>query len=255
MYEKGSFFLPHRDGEKLDRMVATLVVVLPSAHEGGELIVSHNGRQHEFGFGGAASGHELSYAAFYADCQHEVRPLESGYCLCLTYNVTLAKSRGRKGITAPSHDEVVREIEALLTGWRPTADTRKLVVTFDHRYTQKGFTPNSLKGVYQSRAKVLFEAAERAGCIAHLALVTLWQHGTAESDYEEYVHGWNHPYHWNRDWDEDEEDEDEEEDYRESGSQYEMGEIFDTSLLADCWFDREGRKIGLAKFPCTSQRW
>jgi hypothetical protein len=31
VYEKGSFFLRHRDGEKLDRMVATLVVVLPSA--------------------------------------------------------------------------------------------------------------------------------------------------------------------------------------------------------------------------------
>ena len=28
LYEPGSFFLPHRDGEKLDRMVATLVVVL-----------------------------------------------------------------------------------------------------------------------------------------------------------------------------------------------------------------------------------
>ena len=25
LYEPGSFFLPHRDGEKLDRMVATLV--------------------------------------------------------------------------------------------------------------------------------------------------------------------------------------------------------------------------------------
>jgi hypothetical protein len=31
LYESGSFFLPHRDGEKLDRMVATLVVVLPSS--------------------------------------------------------------------------------------------------------------------------------------------------------------------------------------------------------------------------------
>lgn len=34
VYEKGSFFLPHRDGEKFDRMVATLVLVLPSADEG-----------------------------------------------------------------------------------------------------------------------------------------------------------------------------------------------------------------------------
>lgn len=97
VYEKGSFFLPHRDGEKLDRMVATLVIGLPSVHQGGELIVSHDGSQHKFMFTGAASGHELSYAAFYADCQHEVRPVRSGYRLCLIYNVTLAKSRGKKG--------------------------------------------------------------------------------------------------------------------------------------------------------------
>ena len=36
LYEPGSFFLPHRDGERLDRMVATLVVVLPSSFAGGE---------------------------------------------------------------------------------------------------------------------------------------------------------------------------------------------------------------------------
>ena len=78
-------------------MVATLVVALPSVHEGGVLIVSHDGHQREITFTGTASGYELSYAAFYADCQHEVRPLKSGYRLCLTYNVTLAKSRGVKG--------------------------------------------------------------------------------------------------------------------------------------------------------------
>ena len=74
LYEKGGFFLPHRDGEKLDRMVATLVVSLPSVHEGGELMVSHEGSRHEIAYTGAASGYELSYAAFYADCEHEVRP-------------------------------------------------------------------------------------------------------------------------------------------------------------------------------------
>ena len=41
VYEKGGFFLPHRDGEKLDSMVATLVVNLPSKHSGGELVVHH----------------------------------------------------------------------------------------------------------------------------------------------------------------------------------------------------------------------
>ena len=158
VYETGSFFLPHRDGEKLDRMVATLVVVLPSVHEGGALIVSHDGHQHEVTFSGAASGYELSYAAFYADCQHEVKPLESGYRLCLTYNVTLAKSRGKKGITAPSYESVVGKISALMTSWRNNPDSQKLAILLDHRYTRDGLSLGALKGVDRSQAEVLFEA-------------------------------------------------------------------------------------------------
>ncbi len=39
IYGKGQFFLPHQDSEKDDAMVGTLVVSLPSAHTGAELIV------------------------------------------------------------------------------------------------------------------------------------------------------------------------------------------------------------------------
>ena len=35
VYEKGSFFAPHRDTEKIPGMFSTLVVCLPSRHEGG----------------------------------------------------------------------------------------------------------------------------------------------------------------------------------------------------------------------------
>jgi len=231
VYEKGGFFLPHRDGEKLDRMVATLVVVLPSTHEGGKLIVAHKGSQHEITFTGAASGHELSYAAFYADCQHEVKPLESGYRLCLTYNVTLANSRIRKGITAPSYDSIVDEMSVLLGAWCSEPDPQKLAVTLNHRYTQDGLNRDRLKGIDRPRADVLFEAAERAGCVAHLALVTLWQHGTAEGGYDEYSYGGSRRSRWLED----------------DGDDYEMGEIFDTSLSVDHWSDREGRKACFGK--------
>lgn len=149
VYDEGSFFLAHRDGEKLDRMVATLVIGLPSVHKGGELIVSHDGRRHEIVFTGAASGHELSYAAFYADCQHEVRPVRSGYRLCLTYNVALAKSRGRKGLAAPSYGTTAAAIGELLSDWRKGADGQKIAVTLDHRYTQEGLTGPTLLEVTQ----------------------------------------------------------------------------------------------------------
>jgi 2-oxoglutarate-Fe(II)-dependent oxygenase superfamily protein len=73
LYEPGSFFLAHRDGEKLDRMVATLVIALPSAHEGGELVVRHEGREEIVDFG-PKSQFQTQFAAFYADCEHEIRP-------------------------------------------------------------------------------------------------------------------------------------------------------------------------------------
>jgi hypothetical protein len=73
VYEQGSFFLAHRDGEKIDAMVATLVIGLPSPHSGGELMLTHEGNRYEASFPGAASGHKMSYVAFYADCEHEVR--------------------------------------------------------------------------------------------------------------------------------------------------------------------------------------
>jgi hypothetical protein len=244
VYEQGSFFLPHRDGEKLQRMVATLVIGLPAEHEGGELIVSHDGRQHKIVFTGAASGHELSYAAFYADCLHEIRPVRSGYRLCLTYNLTLGQSRGKKGIAAPSYGATVAAISELLADWRSDADAQKLAVTLDHRYTQDGLSVNKLKGIDRARADVLFEAAERADCVAHLALVTLWQSGSAEGDYDEYSDGYGRGYRWS---DHDDEDEDEDEEEEETGTKYEMGEIYEHRLSANHWSDRQGSKVELGE--------
>jgi hypothetical protein len=239
VYEKGGFFLPHRDGEKLERMVATLVIGLPSEHEGGELIVSHDGRQHEIVFTGAASGHELSYAAFYADCQHEIRPVKSGFRLCLIYNLTLARSRGKKGIAAPSYGATVAAIGELLGDWRSNADAGKLAILLDHRYTQEGLSVDKLKGIDRARADVLFEAAEQADCAAHLALVTLWQSGSAEGGYDEHPYGYRRGYHWS---DEEEEDTDD-----MTGTGHEMGEIYDHSLSADHWSDRHGKKVRLGE--------
>ena len=240
LYEKGGFFLPHRDGEKLDRMVATLVVGLPSVYEGGELIVSHEGSRHEIAYTGAASGYELSYAAFYADCEHEVRPVRSGYRLCLVYNLTLAKLRGKKGITAPTSGSAIAAIAKILQKGREDEAHEKLAVILDHRYTQDGLTMGKLKGVDRARAEVLFEAGEQAGWVAHLALVTLWQSGSAEGDdyeYSRYRSG-------RRRWDDEDEEDDE---YEENASEYEMGEIYDESLSINHWSDRQGNKVALGK--------
>lgn len=48
VYGKGGHFKPHRDTEKLDAMFATLIIALPSEHEGGP--VRHRSRQRACGW-------------------------------------------------------------------------------------------------------------------------------------------------------------------------------------------------------------
>ena len=115
-----------------------------------------------------------------------------------------------------------------------------IAVTLDHCYTQDGLGVDTLKGIDRARAEVLFEAAEQADCVAHLALVTLWQCGEAEGGYDDYSYrGGYRGYHRS-----DVEDED---DHDETGGDYEMGEIHDHSLSANHWSDHHGKKVPLCE--------
>jgi hypothetical protein len=234
LYEPGSFFLPHRDGEKLDRMVATLVIVLPSSYEGGELVVRHDGQERTIEFLGADDNpFHIHYAAFYADCEHEVRPLRKGYRLCLVYNLTLAKSK--KTISAPRDSEHIERIGRLLSEWSADDSARKLAITLEHRYTQDGLAWDALKGVDRAKARILREASRQAGCKAYLALLTLWESGSAE-----YADGGGSGYGRRRRWHDEYDDEDE-------ASEYVMDEIFDTRLTAAHWSDSEGHALPIGE--------
>jgi hypothetical protein len=50
VYDKGGFFVSHRDTEKAPGMFATLVVQLPSKHTGGQLVVKHRDVEKSFDF-------------------------------------------------------------------------------------------------------------------------------------------------------------------------------------------------------------
>jgi hypothetical protein len=232
LYEPGSFFLPHRDGEKLDRMVATLVIVLPSSYAGGELIVRHEGAEKTIDFSGADLFH-IHFAAFYADCEHEVRPLREGYRLCLVYNLTLAK--GKKRITAPSYGQYIEQISQLLRQWGEAAGPPKLVVTLEHQYTRDGLVWDALKGVDRARADALAEAGRQADCQVYLALLTFYESGSAE----DYGGGYGYRSGW---YDEDDED-DEDEEYEEEPGTYEMEEVFESSLTVEQLRDPRGNQL------------
>jgi predicted 2-oxoglutarate/Fe(II)-dependent dioxygenase YbiX len=80
IYERGSFFVSHRDTEKAPGMFATLVIVLPSFSAGGDLVVRHQDKEVRLDARSDDPG-EVAFAAFYADCVHEVLPVTEGHRL------------------------------------------------------------------------------------------------------------------------------------------------------------------------------
>lgn len=221
IYGKGGHFRAHRDTEKLDAMFGTLVVALPSAHEGGRLFVRHGGREVEVDF--SRENHAFQHAAFFADCEHEVEPVRSGYRCCLVYNLRLdTGDPGKLNLPLDAQAQtLLAPLKKLLGGRKGKLSA----VLLEHGYTEANLSLRNLKGHDQSRACALFAAAEEAGAVAHLALVTFHQMGELQGGYG-YGRG---RYGYD---DEDPED-------------GEMGEIYDEDLSAEHWRDAADSRVAL----------
>ncbi|KAK5657560.1 hypothetical protein OQA88_3133 [Cercophora sp. LCS_1] len=64
----------------------SLVVVLPTKYEGGQLKVTHKGRE-QVHLGNGGSLDATKWVAFYNDCEHQVLPVSSGHCVTLIYHL------------------------------------------------------------------------------------------------------------------------------------------------------------------------
>lgn len=170
IYEKGGFFLPHRDSEKLDRMVASMIVVLPNPFGGGELAVSHGGQTRRFDFRDSFEfgGPGCRLVAFYSDCEHEVKRVTSGHRICLAYNLML-KTVDRPTVKPVASNPLVAAID----DWVESKPTEPLVFALDHLYTAKGLSKDLLKGADRQLADAVGAAAERADCNLHFAQIQM----------------------------------------------------------------------------------
>lgn len=85
-------FKPHVDTPRSDLQIGSLVVGLPCEHEGGQLVVRHQGHSTTFDWSGPIA--DIRWAAFYSDCEHEVLEVTSGYRITLTYNLYVRHGLG-----------------------------------------------------------------------------------------------------------------------------------------------------------------
>ena len=88
----GSFFKSHVDTPKSCKMFGSLVVVLPTKHEGGSFPLRHHGREWVFNSADIVSPQKsesprAAFVAFFDDIDHEVSVVKSGFRVTLTYNL------------------------------------------------------------------------------------------------------------------------------------------------------------------------
>ena len=222
IYETGDFFLPHKDSEKEKGMFGTLIIGLPSKHTGGELVVSFEGVKEIANFSEDSGDYKIDYAAFYADCDHEVKPLTSGYRICLAYNLIQQKSGNKIQLT--SLETYVEKLAEIFKKQRQGDNTKPYIVLLGHQYTPENFSEDQLKLNDRPKAEVLLRAAQNAGCYAKMCLVTSYLSGIPEDDGRYYKYG-------------DDGDED-----------AEMVEVFEEELYIEHWLENDIPALSKASF-------
>ena len=233
VYEPNQFFLKHQDTEKTDEMIGTLVVTLPSAYSGGELMIGKGEDWKAY----RGSRDSLSLVAFYADCQHEVLKLRSGYRITLTYNLML------RGDIAPLQEGdagAVAELAGLLRehfgtpathswGHRRADPPRRLVYLLDHEYTPRALKWTRMKGADARRVPLLREAAEAIGCEAILGLADV------RTTHDAWPADEGYGYRRRRYYDEDEDS--------GNSADYEINDLVSTEVSLTHWTGPDGTRL------------
>ena len=263
VYDKGSFFVSHRDTEKAPGMFATMVLALPSQSKGGELVVRHKDREARLDLH-CDEPSEIAFAAFYADCVHEVLPVTAGCRATLVFNL-VRKGRGASPVP-PEYAAETAQVATMLGAWarsgieaaakaaagapglapdRPDTDPTsepdkppaKIVYPLEHAYSPAEFSFDGLKGSDAAVARLVANAATQSDCDLHLALLNVWESGSAQ-----YTGGYRRRY--GRSW-RDEPDEGEHND----DSEFEVIEVLDRGKSLSEWRRTDGEAAPLGKLP------
>ena len=157
LYKKGCHFKKHRDTEKEKGMFGTLVIQLPSIYTGGELVFSEKKSRKIFDFATplAKDSNKIFYAAHYADVEHEILEVKSGYRLALVYNLCWLKGNAVNNF---SNDDIASALDKLNRSCDPIA------LFLDHKYTDNSFLTyglGALKGIDNDRYCLLKNASDR----------------------------------------------------------------------------------------------
>ncbi|KAG9009076.1 hypothetical protein FRB90_008571 [Tulasnella sp. 427] len=173
LYETGSHFLAHRDSEKVDGMFATIIIILPSTFTGGTVHLSHAGQKAVVNEN-KDSFFNTTVLAWYTDVVHEIKPIESGYRLALSYTLVHTTKSLRPVLTDTS--EPIAKIRHVLLSWRQNLNDdfpppKKIIYLLEHKYSAANCNGSAMKGKDAHVVAVLESICSDIGFRLGLALI------------------------------------------------------------------------------------
>ncbi|KAI9625867.1 hypothetical protein H4Q26_016115 [Puccinia striiformis f. sp. tritici PST-130] len=160
IYEKGAMFKPHTDTEKTLGMFGTLIICLPSAHTGGEVVVKHNG-------------------------QCKTLPVQSGYRCVLTYNLAIQPDLPRPAASALGfQQELLRRTLKIWLRDLVTCDVEShLYYALEHEYTEAAMSLQALKAEDFARVQGIRDLTAELPFVVFLALLEKQEEGPVKQDW------------------------------------------------------------------------
>ncbi|PNP85665.1 hypothetical protein FNYG_00721 [Fusarium nygamai] len=172
LYEPGSFFQTHSDSEKEQDIIGTLVICLPSQHEGGDVCLSFESQKHRLSTA-KNSEFDLTAMSWYSNVTHEVERLTSGYRLVLTYKLFAS---GEDKISTSTFSQHTIGLKPMLVKFRTDfGAVEKPLYPLEHLYTKPSLCLKDPKGRDRSVGCCLNEICSEAGFYFMLGQTTHFQ--------------------------------------------------------------------------------
>lgn len=163
----------------------TLLVCLPSAHEGGELVLRHQAHAKSF----KSSEKQAFFACWYSDVTYEVLPVTSGYRWVLTYNLIHPPDTERPSANKLSHARM--SLDRVLRRWSEGDESVKhdyMFYMLGDNFTDSTLSLNTLNRDALVKVRILDQVAASLEVEIFLALLEKTQ--ITERAYQPDWHGY-----------------------------------------------------------------
>lgn len=122
----------------------------------------------------------MTFLVWYSDVLHEVKPVDSGYRVVLTFNLIQTESSYR---LSAGNDQTT-SLRAALARWYDCPDPPFLICPLEHKYTATSLDLKRLKGNDSARVQSVAKLVEDGKFICYLASVEKEITGSVDDNYE-----------------------------------------------------------------------